>query len=194
MTSRQGARLLWRESWTGLAGEVRKPPGRRRMVRFVGRADQDKKNQPRSKGSAATAAEQADQASARRAAHDPRRPLRIPGPNPGVDLYWSDKHHHHGGSIQVISTPDGWPLWTSEVRPGREHDTTTLREHPEMLPALCEWTGDDLPDLGYEGEASTVVLPNQETAHGALTDGQRQHNWLPAYALSSQDRVRQDLD
>jgi hypothetical protein len=45
-----------------------------------------------------------------------------------VDLWWSGKHHHHhGGNIQVISSPDGWPLWTSPVRPGREHDLTGLK-------------------------------------------------------------------
>lgn len=31
-----------------------------------------------------------------------------PGPN-GADLWWSGKHHHHGGNIQVISGPDGFP-------------------------------------------------------------------------------------
>ena len=116
----------------------------------------------------------------------------IPGPTPGVDLYWSGKHHHHGGNIQVISTPDGWPLWTSDVRPGREHDTTALREHPEILPALREWTGDDLPalaDLGYEGEASTFVLPIKKPVHGRLTDDQRQHNWLQAYARARAEQA-----
>ena len=68
-----------------------------------------------------------------------------PGPTPGVDLWWSGKHHHHGGNIQVISSPDGWPLWTSDVRPGREHDTTCLRAHADILPALADWTADGLP-------------------------------------------------
>jgi hypothetical protein len=54
---------------------------------------------------------------------------RTPGPTAGVDLWWSGKHEQHGGNIQVITAPDGWPLWTSPVRPGREHDTTALREH-----------------------------------------------------------------
>jgi hypothetical protein len=36
-------------------------------------------------------------------------------------------HAAHGGNVQVIAAPDGWPLWTSGVRPGREHDTTALR-------------------------------------------------------------------
>lgn len=62
---------------------------------------------------------------------------RAPGPTPGVDLWWSGKHDNHGGNIQVITEPDGWPLWTSEVRPGREHDTTALREHTEILPLLA---------------------------------------------------------
>lgn len=54
--------------------------------------------------------------------------LHVPGPN-GHDLWWSGKHKHHGGNVQVVAAPDGWPLWTSEVRPGREHDTTCLRIH-----------------------------------------------------------------
>lgn len=34
-----------------------------------------------------------------------------------------------GGNVQVISTPDGWPIWVSPVRPGREHDTTCPGHH-----------------------------------------------------------------
>lgn len=60
---------------------------------------------------------------------------RTPGPTPGVDPWWSGKHSQHGGNIQVITAPDGWPLWTSQVRPGREHDTSALRAHTEILPA-----------------------------------------------------------
>jgi hypothetical protein len=26
-----------------------------------------------------------------------------------------------------LCAPGGWPLWTSDVRPGREHDTTCAR-------------------------------------------------------------------
>jgi hypothetical protein len=36
--------------------------------------------------------------------------VTVPGPN-GADLWWSGKHKHHGGNVQVISTADGWPLW-----------------------------------------------------------------------------------
>jgi hypothetical protein len=115
----------------------------------------------------------------------------LPGPTPGVDLWWSGKHHHHGGNVQVVSSPDGWPLWTSDVRPGREHDTTCLHQHAEMLPALREWTGDDLPalaDLGYEGE-DVFVLPIKKPAGGRLTDSQRQQNWLHAYARARAEQA-----
>jgi hypothetical protein len=73
--------------------------------------------------------------------------------------------------------PDGWPLWTSDVRPGREHDTTALRTHPEMLPALADWTGDNRPvlgDLGYEGEADPISVAIKKPAGG--TDEQKHHN------------------
>lgn len=39
-----------------------------------------------------------------------------PGPN-GADLWWSGKHKHHGGNVQVLSDPTGWPIWVSGVRP-----------------------------------------------------------------------------
>jgi hypothetical protein len=61
---------------------------------------------------------------------------RADRPDRRVDLWWSGKHTAHGGNIQVIAAPDGWPIWTSDVRPGREHDTTALRTHLEALPLL----------------------------------------------------------
>ena len=71
--------------------------------------------------------------------------VRTPGPTARsdrpqrrVDLWWSGKHTAHGGNVQVIAAPDGWPIWTSDVRPGREHDTTALRAHTEALPLLAE--------------------------------------------------------
>lgn len=104
---------------------------------------------------------------------------RTPGPTPGVDLWWSGKHDNHGGNVQVITAPDGWPLWTSPVRPGREHDTTALREHGEILPLLTAWTDDDLRvlgDLGYEGEADTITVAFKKPKNGSCTDVQQQFN------------------
>ncbi|HET6952020.1 MAG TPA: transposase family protein [Acidimicrobiales bacterium] len=105
--------------------------------------------------------------------------VAAPGPTPGVDLWWSGKHANHGGNIQVITPPDGWPLWTSEVRPGREHDTTALREHPQILPLFTAWTDEHLRvlgDLGYEGEADTITVAFKKPAGGELTDTQKTYN------------------
>ncbi|MFC4047978.1 transposase family protein, partial [Dactylosporangium siamense] len=101
-----------------------------------------------------------------------------PGPTPGVDLWWSGKHAQHGGNIQVITAPDGWPIWTSDVRPGREHDTTAVRAHAEILPALTTTAADlrTLGDLGYEGEAGTITVAFKKPKDGRLTLHQQQLN------------------
>lgn len=74
------------------------------------------------------------------------------------------KHDQHGGNVQFITASDGWPIWTSEVRPGREHDTTPVRAHEEILPALAVAGADlrTLGDLGYEGVADTVTVAFKE--------------------------------
>ena len=100
-----------------------------------------------------------------------RKTSTAPRPDPA--------HANHGGNIQVITAPDGWPLWTSDVRPGREHDTTAVRTHAEILPLLATWTGEDRPvlgDLGYEGEADTITVAFKKPAGGELTDDQKTHN------------------
>jgi hypothetical protein len=107
-----------------------------------------------------------------------------------VDLWWSEKHHHHGGNVQVISAPDGWQLWTSDVRPGREHDTTCLRRH-HVLPVIA-LAAPDLPtlaDLGYEGEAATVRIPIKKPARGWLSDDQRTTNFIHAHLRSRAERA-----
>jgi DDE superfamily endonuclease len=102
-----------------------------------------------------------------------------PGPTRGVDLWWSGKHRHHGGNIQVVSAPDGWPLWTSPVRPGREHDTTAARADPDLLTQITAWVHDGqhgLADLGYEGEAEILRIPIKKTTGGELTADQQAYN------------------
>jgi hypothetical protein len=51
-----------------------------------------------------------------------------------IDLWYSGKAHAHGGNIQAVIGPDGFPLWVSEVEPGSVHDITAARAH--ALPAL----------------------------------------------------------
>ena len=108
-----------------------------------------------------------------------------------VDLWWSGKHAAHGGNVQVVTVPDGWPIWTSPVRPGREHDTTALRAHPQALPLLAEWTDDGhaaLADLGYEGEQDTLTIPIKRTADRSLTADQRTVNALHAATRALAER------
>jgi DDE superfamily endonuclease len=88
--------------------------------------------------------------------------ISTPGPTRGVDLRCSGKHHHHGGNIQVVFAPDGWPQWTSGVRPGRERDTSAARADPDLLARITDWVSDGafaLSDLGYEGEPDTFTIP-----------------------------------
>jgi len=104
--------------------------------------------------------------------------VSTPGPTPGVDLWRSAKHANHGGNIQVVTVPDGWPIWTSEVRPGREHDTTEVRTHTEILPALATAAGDlrSLGDLGYEGESDTIIVAFKKRKNVELNGVQQQLN------------------
>jgi hypothetical protein len=124
--------------------------------------------------------------------------VRTPGPtvradrsDRRVDLWWSGKHAAHGGNVQIIAAPDGWPLWTSPVRPGREHDTTALRAHAEALPLLAAWADTDhaaLADLGYEGERAALTTPIKHTAGRRLTDDQRTVNLLHAATRAPAER------
>jgi DDE superfamily endonuclease len=116
---------------------------------------------------------------------------RADRPERRVDLWWSGKHAAHGGNIQVIAAPDGWPLWTSGVRPGREHDTTALRAHAEALPVLAEWTDAEhavLADLGYEGERTALTTPIKHSAGHRLTADQRTVNLLHAATRAPAER------
>lgn len=72
-------------------------------------------------------------------------------------------------------------MWTSDVRPGREHDTTCARTHSELLPALEVWIDSDhaaLAELGYEGENQRLTCPIKAVAGTRLTDTQRTVNAL----------------
>ena len=59
---------------------------------------------------------------------------RTPGPTPGVDLWWSGKHANHGGNIQVITAPDGWPLWTSRYDPAANTTPPRCASTPRCCP------------------------------------------------------------
>lgn len=77
-----------------------------------------------------------------------------------IDLWYSGKHKYHGGNVQVITGPNGFPLWTSEVEPGSTHDLTAARIH--ALPALYEAARQGLltlTDMGYIGAGIGIRTP-----------------------------------
>jgi hypothetical protein len=76
-----------------------------------------------------------------------------------VDLWCSGKAQRHGGNIQAVFAPDGFPLWVSEVAPGSTHDLTVARE--QVLAALYA-VAKHLPTLadgGYDGAGAGVFTP-----------------------------------
>jgi hypothetical protein len=97
--------------------------------------------------------------------------VAAPGPTPGVDVWWSGKHAHHGGNVHVVTAPDDWPLWTSPVRPGREHDTTALRAHTHIRSQqaghpLDVSTDGGLGDVHGVGDLAVLVALQEEQYGG----------------------------
>jgi hypothetical protein len=88
-----------------------------------------------------------------------------------IDLWYSGKAHAHGGNVQAVLAPDGFPLWISEAEPGSVHDITVARIH--ALPALYRAAAADLPTLadpGYEGAGIGILIPVKQPAGGRELD------------------------
>jgi hypothetical protein len=88
-----------------------------------------------------------------------------------IDLWYSGKAHAHGGNIQAVIAPDGFPLWVSEVEPGSVHDITAARIH--ALPALYPAAASGLPalaDPGYDGAGIGIHVPVKQPAGGRDLD------------------------
>jgi DDE superfamily endonuclease len=88
-----------------------------------------------------------------------------------IDLWYSGKSHEHGGNIQALSAPTGFPLWVSDVEPGSIHDLTCAREH--VLGALYAAAAAGLPTLadgGYDGAGIGVLTPVKQPADGQVLD------------------------
>src|SRR5918994_7560435 len=96
------------------------------------------------------------------------------------------------------SAPIGaaFPARPPPVRPGREHDTTALRTHPEALPLLAEWTDAEhavLAGLGYEGERAALTTPIKKTTDAPLSVDQRTVNLLHAATRAPAERGNSPL-
>jgi DDE superfamily endonuclease len=88
-----------------------------------------------------------------------------------IDVWYSGKAHAHGGNIQAVIAPDGFPLWVSPVEPGSVHDLTAARTH--ALPALYPAAASGLPalaDPGYEGAGIGIHVPVKQPPGGQELD------------------------
>lgn len=67
-----------------------------------------------------------------------------------IDLWYSGKAREHGGNVQTLFGPNGFPLWVADSEPGSTHDITAARTH--VLGALY-WAAShlDLPALADNG-------------------------------------------
>lgn len=78
----------------------------------------------------------------------------------GHDAWYSGKHKKHGGNVQVLCGPTGYPEWVSPVGPGSTHDITCARQH--ALGALYPAAAQGLPtltDKGYTGAGIGIMVP-----------------------------------
>ncbi|HEY3035186.1 MAG TPA: transposase family protein [Streptosporangiaceae bacterium] len=95
-----------------------------------------------------------------------------------IDLWYSGKAHAHGGNIQAVLAPSGFPLWVSDVEPGSVHDLTAARCH--ALPGLYWAASHDLPalaDPGYDGAGIGIHIPVKQPPGGREPDiGNRTSN------------------
>jgi DDE superfamily endonuclease len=88
-----------------------------------------------------------------------------------IDLWYSGKAHTHGGNIQAVLAPDGFPLRVSPAEPGPVHDLTAARAH--ALPALYRAAATGLPTLadpGYDGAGIGIHMPVKQPTGGRDLD------------------------
>ena len=113
-------------------------------------------------------------------ARDPGRQDHPRRPVPGEDPQRQRRGHRpvvlrqgprHGGNIQAVLAPDGFPLWVSPCEPGSVHDITAARIH--ALPALYRAAAAGLPTLadpGYDGAGIGIHIPVKQPADGQELD------------------------
>lgn len=94
----------------------------------------------------------------------------------GHDLWYSGKHHRHGGNVQVVCDPQGFPVWTSPVEPGSTHDITAARAH--VLPALYPAAAAGLPTLADKGYLGAGIGVHVATKGADLAVDNRARNLL----------------
>ena len=96
---------------------------------------------------------------------------RVSDPGSRRDRWYSGKHRHHGSLVQLLTDPDGRPLWVSPVEPGCTHDLTAARVH--ALPLLYAAAGHGVPtlaDKAYTGVGAGIRVPVRRPRGGQVLD------------------------
>ena len=109
-----------------------------------------------------------------------------------IDLWYSGKAHCHGGNIQAVLAPDGFPLWISDVEPGSVHRPDRrprprpARSHTRPPPPEClPW-----PTWATTAPASAVHLPVKQPADGRDLDINTRTRTAPPARRCRRTRVR----
>ena len=107
----------------------------------------------------------------------------------GHDIWYSGKHQRHGGDVQVLTGPTGYPEWVSDVEPGSTHDITAARAH--ALPALYPAAAQGLPTLTDKGYVSAGIGIHVPTKGPTLhPDNQTRNALISALAHPPNVRTR----
>jgi len=100
-----------------------------------------------------------------------------------VDLWYCGKARCHGGNIQAVLAPGGFPLRVSDAGPGSVHDITAARNC--ALPALYAAVAAGLAglaalaDAGYDGASPAIHIPaRQRCGRPPLSINARTRNML----------------
>lgn len=62
-------------------------------------------------------------------------------PETGHDLWYSGKHKQHGGNVQVLGGPDGYPEWVSPAEPGRPMTSPPPASTPSLRSTPPQYGG-----------------------------------------------------
>jgi hypothetical protein len=87
-----------------------------------------------------------------------------------IDLWYSGKAHAHGGNVQAVLAPDGFPLWVSRADPAR--CTTSPPPAPMPYPRSTRPQRPACPPLPtpYEGAGIGILIPVKQPSGGRELD------------------------
>ena len=82
----------------------------------------------------------------------------------GHDLWFSGTHRAHGGNVQIVCEPSGFPVAVSDVQPGSTHHLAAARRTGFLgaLDAAAALLGlPTLADKGYHGAGAGILTPTK---------------------------------